>query len=168
MLDELTPPEAIANLQVLHVRQDHEEVPDYYSRALGRARPDKGAQGRVNLWRMLTHTTYHFAAWAFSTTKLPSLKLLAFGDFGSLDPRFRLLLCRSGDPEEPFRLVGEADGEVVGLLDEFLDSMVVGPTYSRPYLRESGASLAGNVWRAGLGRALARESGGREPTTAEG
>ena len=146
------------------MRQDHEEVSDFDSRALGRALHDGGALGVQNPWRMLTPEAYQFATWAFTTPKLLSLKLLAFGDFGTFDRRFRLMLCRSEHSQEHFRLVREKDGYIIDLLDEFLDSMVVGPSYSRPYLRSSGASLAGNVWRGGLGRKLAKESGRRMPT----
>ena len=164
ILGDVPRPEALKKMRVIHVRQDHEEVTSYRSRALGLALPDKAAQGRIDLSRMLTGPAYDLAAWAFSTEKLPALQLLAFGDFGSFDPRFRLLLRRDGDAAGGFRLVGEEDADIVGLLDEFLDSMVVGPTYSKPYLRSSGASLPGNVWRPSLGFTLARESGTRAPT----
>lgn len=156
--------ETLPNLKVLHLRQDHEEVQDFDSRALGHAVVDRNACSVRIPEHILTPEAHDFATWAFTNPMFPSLELLAFGDFGSFDQLFRLMLCRSEHPDENFRIVGKQDTGIVALLDEYVDLMVVGPSYSRPYLRSSGASIAGNVWRGGLGRRLARESGRRPPT----
>lgn len=164
LLDELTHPEALTKLRVLHLRHDHEETPRHCSPSLGEARPDPQAGGRLDPHRILTPQAYDLATWALHTPKLPSLSLLAIGDFGSLDPRFRILLRRSDAPDEPIRVVNRHDVDMADLLAEYVDALVAGPTYARPYLRESGASLAASVWRTGLADRLARESGERAPT----
>ncbi|SPO06838.1 uncharacterized protein DNG_09532 [Cephalotrichum gorgonifer] len=172
LLEQLTPPQAFANLEVLHVRQDHEEVSRYYSRALGYAVPDEdappGPGGGIDLRRMLTPESHDLAMWVFTAREtFPALKILAFGDFGSFEPRARLLLCpssSSGGGADPFRLVTGADADAVLVLDRYMGSLVEGPSYSKPHLRASGASLAGNVWRPRLAMFLARESGARGPT----
>lgn len=163
LLDELTHPTALANLRVLHLRHDHEETPRHYSPSLGEARPDPSAAG-LDPRRILTPEAYALASWALHTPKLPSLSLLAIGDFGSLDPRFRILLRRVDAEDEPVRVVGKHDVDIADLLAEHVDALVAGPAYARPYLRESGASLAASVWRAGLADRLVRESGERAPT----
>lgn len=163
LLNDLTLPEALTKLRILHLRHDHEETPRHYSPSLGEARPDPSATS-LDLRRILTPQAYALASWALQTPKLPSLSLVAIGDFGSLDPRFRILLRRSNVPDEPVRVVDKSDIDVADLLAEHVDALVAGPTYARPYLRESGASLAASVWRTGLADTLVRESGDRAPT----
>lgn len=162
LLDQLTHPAALANLRVLHLRHDHEETPRHYSPSLGEARPDPSAAG-LDPRRILTPEAHALASWALHSPKLPSLSLLAIGDFGSLDPRFRILLRRSDTPDD-IRVVDEHDVDIADLLAEHVDALVAGPTYARPYLRESGASLAASVWGPGLADRLVRESGERAPT----
>lgn len=162
LLDEPTDPAALTNLRVLHLRHDHEETPRHYSPSLGEARPDPSAPG-LDPRRILTPEAYALATWALHSPKLPSLSLLAIGDFGSLDPRFRILLRRTNTPDN-IRVVDQHDVDIADLLAEHVDALAAGPTYARPYLRESGASLAASVWRPGLADRLVRESGERAPT----
>lgn len=170
ILDEMTLPEALSNLRVLHVRQDHEKALTFCSDSVGYARPDPDAT-TPDLARMLTPDAFDLATWAFTTSKLPSLGLVAFGDFGSFHPRARLLLHRTTPSDDnqqgptlPFKLVSEADRCAVELLDEYLDSVLVGPTYSKPTLGSPGANLRENAWRVGLAVRIARENGARAAT----
>jgi hypothetical protein len=123
---------------------------------------------------MLTAEFYELAELIFNV--MPPLRVLAFGDFTSLDPAGRLVLCREDaglitngtdggyDYRPPFRLLREDDGEVLDLLEEYADSLLAGPDYSKPFLRAAGASMSRSVWRRNLVARIARESAYRDPT----
>lgn len=61
-------------------------------------------------------------------------------------------------PRRSWRLVKAGDQDIVSVVDEYIDSLVVGPDYSRPYLRDTGATLTSNAWKKKLGLAFVRES----------
>jgi len=155
---------------VLHIRQDHDDgrtrlgggnwatgfgVRDFFS-------PSKPASPNdIDLERMLTPEFYELAKSLFSDDGMSSLRVLAFGDFASLDPAGRLVLCRAG---AGFRLLREDDGEALSTLEVYADSLLAGPDYSKPFLRTGGASMSRSVWRKNLVARIARESACRGPT----